>query len=221
MSKQISEQKVSLNTNYGKAIIKKIIIDRGFSGDIEKLKTISNLNRQGIPKHLRNRTTGEEHDNVILYYYKDGKADLITVDDYIDCVNEDERNQLSHSELVIKVEKKKRVKHAPNFIPEVGRIYVGSSYLIDSDRLILITGKTPKQFKYRAVMPSYKPTESEDRYGYTKTIEELIENGYLVSDFFCERKLKLSADGSWIDGKFSISQSDECTREGLIDKMSR
>jgi len=221
MKKKKTKEKISLNTGYGKAIIRKIIMDRDYQGDIEKLKTHSNIDRHGNPKKLRDRTTGEEHDNVVAYYYKDGNVDLITVSDYTDCVNEDRRNQLSHPELAIKVEKKKREYREPIFIPEVGSIYVGSSYYLDSDCLIIITGKTPKQFKYEPVIHSYKPTECEERYGYRKTIEELIENGYKISDLLGERKLKLSVDGSWINGNFSINQSDEYKAEGLLEKMSR
>lgn len=44
------QSKISLKTDYGKAIIKRIIHDRGYAGDIEKIKTFSNLNIEGNPK---------------------------------------------------------------------------------------------------------------------------------------------------------------------------
>lgn len=221
MSKQKQKEKISLRTRYGKAIVKKIIKDRGYSGDLEKLKTYSNLDKEGRPKKIRFRTKGEEFNDIVTYYYKDSKIELITVSDYLDCITEDKSNQLLHPELAIKVEKKKHDYPEPKFIPKVGKIYVGSSYCLGNDCLIIITSKTRKQFKYEAVMHNYIPTEYEYGCGYTKTIEELIENGYMVGDLFGARNLKLSIDGHWADGNFFIKQVNEYNEEGLIERMSR
>ena len=220
--KRENQSKISLKTNYGKAIIKRIIQDRGYAGDIEKLKTFSNLNMEGNPKPMRIKNHQNTYTDVMSYYYKDGGIELITTTNYLDCAREDEINKGFASELCIQIPKKQKENIQPGFIPEIGEIYVGSAYYSNDDVLVIITSKTSKQFRYKYVRHSYISTENEKLVGYTKTIDELIMNGYSVPDYFNDENiLRLSKDGHWIKGNFSITSNRNYRQEGLYDRMSR
>ncbi len=121
------KEKISLRTKDGKAIIRKIIINSGYTGDIEKLKVLSNLDLQGEPKPMGITNCDTRFTDVVaIYYGVDDKINLITTGNYLDTIREGDINKIIVSESCVDVSKRKTqriaVKPGVKYKPAPGNV---------------------------------------------------------------------------------------------------
>ncbi len=179
---------ISIRTNYGKAIIKKLILDNGFKGDYDKLKVYPNLSRQGTPKRIKIRQLDNEvFTDIVAYYYDNGELKIIKEANYAGAVREESINKVFDNGVI--VEKKIRGKKPP--VVQIDDDLVEGEIYYSGWGFIRIIKKTPKQYKYELLNWPDNARTVED---YRNHNYEIVEKpSYDTSDNY----IRLDQHGHW------------------------